>query len=217
MERKLSRPWSGLRVLCVIFLHWNVAFGAFRTIDPGNLKKIVQHIAAYGIEGHQYAVAARLDGKYCKNPSPANLQAALPKSEMEKMRDAIRVEGGIYNPEPVGNVVAARPNPHTKVIQHAEWRLLEGGINSPAAKLLRYKPPDSCLIFLSKLAPCKERCFNPSDTRNLVQWINPLFKQLNEDSRAFVFQIFYRRDFRKDAAILADGWRAIKDAPPIPM
>ncbi|KAJ6654848.1 hypothetical protein lerEdw1_006537 [Lerista edwardsae] len=212
MERKMSRPWSGFRVLCVIFL-LGLENGAFGSIDPGNLKKIFKYITDYGIKNNHYAVAARLDGEYCKDPSPANLQAALPPSEMNKMHNAINVKNGIYNPKPIGNVVAARPNFKAKGFEHAEWRLLTGGQNSLTAKILENKPSDSCLIFFSKLSPCTDRCLNEKDMRNFVQWLNPLFNQLNEDSRAFVFETFYGKDSDKEPAVVVAAWKTIKDAP----
>lgn len=212
MEHKMSRGWPAFRVLCIVLL-LGLENGAFGAINPGNLQKIVKYITDYGIENNHYAVAARLDGNYCQDPSQANLQAALPTSVMNAMNSAIKIKNGIYVPSPIGNVVAARPNFKAKGFEHAEWRLLTGGQNSPTAKILENKPNNSCLIFFSKLSPCTDRCLNLTDTRNFVQWLNPLFNRLGQDSRAFVFQTFFGKDSNKEAAVVVAAWKTIKNAP----
>ncbi|XP_066487383.1 uncharacterized protein [Tiliqua scincoides] len=208
----MSRHCPGFRVLCVALL-LSLANGVFGSISPGNLKKIVKYITDYGIENNHYAVAVRLDAKYCQDPTLTNLQTALPKSVMSKMHEAIKKKNGIYVPNPIGNVVAARPNFKVQGFEHAEWRLLTGGQNSPTAKILENKPRDSCLIFFSKLSPCTDRCLNPNDMRNFVQWLNPLFNQVGKDSRAFVFETFYGKDSDKEPAVVVAAWQTIKHAP----
>ncbi|XP_053115067.1 uncharacterized protein LOC128328897 [Hemicordylus capensis] len=201
---------SGCSLLCVALLLC-LGSGVFGTIDPGNLKKVIDYIRKYGTK-RQYAVAVRLDLQSCQNPTDENLEAALPTVTMQAMRQAIGQENGLYAPNQLGNIVAARPiMDHPR--QHAEFRLLTGGQNSYVSRLLENRVLGSCLVFFSKLSPCVGRCLNQNDARNIVQWLNPLFARINQNAKAFVFELVYRLDAAEDARIMVNAWQSIQNAP----
>ncbi|CAI5790423.1 Hypothetical predicted protein [Podarcis lilfordi] len=212
MEQTVSRSQLGFSLLSVTFLLC-LTSGAFGSIDPDKLKAIIDYIREYGIRTGHYAVAVRLDNTYCRNPTRQNLETALPTNQMSEMRRAITEENGIYNPPQIGDVVAARPRSLTYFAEHAEWRLLNGGQNSPVERILANKDQNSCLIFFSKLSPCVGRCLNENNMRNIVQVVNPLFNRFNEDARAFVFQFIYARDAEREDTVVLGAWQRIQHAP----
>ncbi|XP_053217266.1 uncharacterized protein LOC128399648 isoform X2 [Podarcis raffonei] len=212
MEQTVSRSRLGFSLLSVTFLLC-LTSGAFGSIDPDKLKAIIDYIREFGLPNNHYAVAVRLDNTYCRNPTRQNLETALPRNQMNQMRTAIRRQNGMYNPQQIGDVVAARPRFLTYSAEHAEWRLLNGGQNSPVARILANKDQNSCLIFFSKLSPCVNRCLNENSMRNIVQVVNPLFNRFNEDARAFVFEFIYARDAEKEDEVVLGAWQRIQNAP----
>nr|XP_028560803.1 uncharacterized protein LOC114583659 [Podarcis muralis] len=212
MEQTVSRSWLGFSLLSVTFLLC-LTSGAFGSIDPDNLKAIIDYIREFGIRKGHYAVAVRLDNTYCRNPTRQNLETALPADEMAQMHTAITQENGMYNPPQIGDVVAARPKFETHFTEHAEWRLLNGGQNSPVERILANKDQNSCLIFFSKLSPCVAKCLNENNMRNIVQVVNPLFNRFNEDSRAFVFQFIFKWDAIREDEVVLGAWQRIQHAP----
>ncbi|XP_025024791.1 uncharacterized protein LOC112541093 [Python bivittatus] len=179
-------------------------------MDKKNVSAIIDYIRCYGIETH-YAVVIRLDPTYCKNPTWKNMMNNLPSSVMSAMSLRLNQKEGIYNPSPPVNIVAARPK--FKPREHAEFRLLTGGQNSPVEKMLAHKDKNSCLIFFSKLSPCLQLCLNQTEMNNIVNLVNPLFNRYNRDSRAFVFETIYEPDAQKGTEIVLEAWKLIKDAP----
>ncbi|XP_053216888.1 uncharacterized protein LOC128399441 [Podarcis raffonei] len=212
MEQTVSRSRLGFSLLSVTFLLC-LTSGAFGSIDPDKLKAIIDYIREYGIPNNHYAVAVRLDNTYCRNPTRQNLETALPTNQMTQMQTAIKQENGMYDPDQIGDVVAARPKTLKRSAEHAEWRLLTGGQNSPVERILANKDQNSCLIFFSKLSPCVNRCLNENDMRNIVQMVNPLFNRYNEDARAFVFETVYRRDTQKEKEVVVEAWERIQNSP----
>ncbi|XP_033026927.1 uncharacterized protein LOC117059364 [Lacerta agilis] len=212
MEQTVSRSRLGFSLLSVTFLLC-LTSGAFGSIDPNNLKAIIDYIREYGIANNHYAVAVRLDNRYCRSPTRQNLETALPRNQMNQMRNEISRKNGMYNPQQIGDVVAARPNFLERSVQHAEWRLLTGDQNSPVERILANKDQNSCLIFFSQLSPCVNRCLNENDMKNIVRVVNPLFNRYNEDSRAFVFESIYRKDAVKEHEVVLGAWQRIQRAP----
>nr|XP_060636654.1 uncharacterized protein LOC132778058 [Anolis sagrei ordinatus] len=206
------RHWPHFTFLWVVVL-LSLENGAFEAIDTKNLKTIIDYIRGYGIESrYQYAVAVRLDKKCCRNPNPTNLEAALPNNEMLQMQKAIKKENGIYIPSTIKNIIAARPHKELPR-KHAEWRLLNGGNNSPVEKLLANEGQNSCFIFFSKISPCVDRCLNMTDMKNIVRILNPIFNRYSENSRAFVFETIYYKDKEKQAEVVINAWKNIRHAP----
>ncbi|XP_077772813.1 uncharacterized protein LOC114583659 [Podarcis muralis] len=212
MEPTVSRSRLGFSLLSVTFLLC-LTSGAFGSIDPDKLKAIIDYIREFGLPYNHYAVAVRLDNTYCRNPTRRNLQAALPRHEMIQMKRKIMRPNGMYNPHLIGDVVAARPMFLTHSAVHAEWRLLNGGQNSPVERILANKDQNSCLIFFSKLSPCVNRCLNENSMRNIVQVVIPLFNRFNEDARAFVFESIYARDAEREDKVVLRAWQRIQNAP----
>ncbi|XP_028558715.2 uncharacterized protein LOC114582100 [Podarcis muralis] len=187
----------------------NVSFCSFSATHSHHFLVLIPR---YGIKNIHYAVAIRLDHACCIEPTPTILETVLPRSKMQQMKNALDHRNGIYVPKPIGDVIAARPR-FTRSKEHAEWRLLTGGQNSPVERILSNKDQNSCLIFFSKLSPCVERCLNESDARNIVQMVNPLFNRYSEDSRAFVFETVYVKDTVKEHEAVVGAWEHIQGAP----
>ncbi|XP_008114658.1 uncharacterized protein LOC103279771 isoform X1 [Anolis carolinensis] len=212
LERKTIRHWPSFTFFWVVVL-LSLENGAFEAIDTRHLKTIIDYIRWYGLEDrYQYAVAVRLDKKYCSNPNPTNLEAVLPDNEMLQMKNAIKEKNGIYIPNKIKNIIAARPDKELPR-KHAEWRLLNGGKNSPVEKLLANGGQNSCFIFFSKSSPCVDRCLNMNDMNNIVQILNPIFNRYSENSRAFVFETIYYKDEEKRAEVVINAWKKIRHAP----
>ncbi|XP_042328659.1 uncharacterized protein LOC121933256 [Sceloporus undulatus] len=211
MDFMTTRRWPGFSLLCVAVL-LSLGNGAFGNIDLNNLKTIIDYITEYGIDAkYEYAVAVRLDKPYCINPTPENLETALPMREMRRMHNAIRQRNGLYVPDEISNIVAARPETNTQ--KHAEWRLLSGGQNSPVDRMLAGKDrQNSCLIFFTHFSPCIDRCLNPNDKGSIVDMVNFLFNTFERDLRAFVFETIYPDDAMKIEKV-DEAWGRIKDAP----
>ncbi|XP_033025976.1 uncharacterized protein LOC117058743 [Lacerta agilis] len=208
----MSRRWPGFSFLCVTVLLC-LGNGAFASIDPNNLREIINYIRRYGLNIH-YAVAVRLEEQYCSETSQHALTIPLPTGEMEDMKKKISDKQiGIYNPEPIGNIVAARPKLLKHRKEHAEWRLLTGGQNSPVERILANKDR-GCLIFFSKLSPCTDRCLNKADMKNIVQMVNPLFDRFPQDFKAFVFETVYEKDAKEEEKeAVVEAWKSIRNSP----
>ncbi|KAJ7313791.1 hypothetical protein JRQ81_005491 [Phrynocephalus forsythii] len=209
MDHQIFRSWPCFILFSVAFsLCWRS--GSFGSMNEAHVSAVIDYIRCH-VDFH-YAVAVRLDPAYCKDPTRNNLRNALPPNVMQEMRAELSRVGGLYNPRNIGNIVAARPT-RTLPHEHAEWRLLTGGTQSPVERMLANKDQNSCLFFFSKLSPCVERCLNENDARNIVQTINPIFNRYREDSRAFVFETVYNMDASKEAKVVVDAWKLIQNAP----
>ncbi|XP_065427238.1 uncharacterized protein LOC135976267 [Chrysemys picta bellii] len=175
-------------------------------IDEKRLRDIVDHVDRYGV-AEQYAFAVSLNRTYCQNT--AGLKRELPAHKLQQMRNALNQMGGLYDPAD-GHIVAATVNRlESGAGQHAEWRLLQGGQNSPVQKLLaRTSGQNSCLIFFSLNSPCVGTCLAENGPYSILQMVSDTFHPIDDDYKAFVFRQIYWQDQNQWQA-----WHQLRNVP----
>nr|XP_025045396.1 uncharacterized protein LOC102461190 [Pelodiscus sinensis]XP_025045397.1 uncharacterized protein LOC102461190 [Pelodiscus sinensis] len=187
------------------------------SINPDELRGIVDYVNLNGGVNKQYAFAAALPHGTCSNPQ--DVSTYLPRDQLADMRQKIRQFGDLYNP-PRGNIVAARPKnvvtPKGNYTEHSEWRLLHGDQNSLVAQLkARTYGQNSCLILFTFNSPCSAKCLREAGRANIVQMTSDAFRSLDSNYKAFVFQQIFNYDLKPEVTrqALLQAWHRLRDVP----
>ncbi|XP_039374515.1 uncharacterized protein LOC120394320 [Mauremys reevesii] len=124
-------PRAGLLLLLPLLLCFGPETAG--SINRAALQKIVDHVDKYLRLGElQYAFVVSLPRELCDDPSKQfnnMLEEKLPNKTLDAMKQALRKNGGLYNPKN-GNIIAARPRYKKTHSEHSEWLLLHGDKNS---------------------------------------------------------------------------------------
>ncbi|XP_069830235.1 uncharacterized protein [Dendropsophus ebraccatus] len=87
---------------------------------------------------------------------------------------------------------------------HSEYRLLDGGDNSPIGSLLRSPPRAGCVLFFSLNSPCVETCTRPGGRYNIIKMLdNTQGLPTDISNRAFIFRNVFHHDMGKDISTWA--------------
>ncbi|KAM9113621.1 uncharacterized protein ACDP82_020262 isoform 4-T4 [Pangshura tecta] len=214
METLVPRrmPRAGLLLLPLLLCFGPETAGS---ISTQVLRHIVDHVDKHGFET-EYAFAVSLKKLYCQNA--ADIEAVLPIDELRAMQAAISGGDRLYDPGQ-GNIVAAAvramPNMYT---EHAEWRLLQGGRNSPVSKLLARTSGQNnnniCLIFFTLSSPCVGKCLNDKKHYNILEPVSNIFGPIDNNYKAFVFRKIFHNDRNHETReSLLKAWQQMKNVP----
>ncbi|XP_014067041.1 uncharacterized protein [Salmo salar] len=174
-----------MRGVILLFLLSLWPGGKVDAINADVLANVVQEMRRFGLGGRQYAMAVLLTQQQCTQNRAIFDVGVQPQDVQDKLNgNNVYTGNRLIAATPLRIVQAGRP-PKT---DHAEYRLLGGGNNSPMRALINNAGRNAadCIVFFSTYSPCLEKCNNPRGQNNILPFME-VFNGFDNNRKAFVF------------------------------
>nr|XP_055058658.1 uncharacterized protein LOC129442533 [Misgurnus anguillicaudatus] len=151
-------------------------------ITPEVLANITREIIRVTNMNNQYSFAVVLPQDECNR----QWTHGFTDNAAQLIRRALNGNNRMYLGE---RVIAARPLFNSDFTDHAEYRLLvtnEEGHSHMSDLINKWSNEPSCTVFFTLNSPCGEKCSNPGNDYNILQFLE-VFKNRDHNMVAFVF------------------------------